>query len=115
MRIGDRGLLGQVLRLELHFQIGQFGFGGLELPFRVEHRLFHFGIAQLDQDRVGFDRRAWQHQDVLDAARANRRDPKRLLGHEQAGAADLPHHVAALDRIQPDLRALDSRRRGLEV
>src|SRR5208337_2294840 len=56
-----------------------------------------------------------QHENVLNAAGANRRDPKGLLGHEQACAANLPYHVAALDRIQPDLSALDGGRCGFEL
>src|SRR5258708_23728641 len=37
-------------------QVGQFGLGGFERPFRVESGLFQFGIAQLDDDRIGLDR-----------------------------------------------------------
>ena len=48
------------------------------------------------------------HDDPLDPAAGGRRNPPNIFGHQGAGAAHLPDHGAALDRIDPQRCPVDA-------
>jgi hypothetical protein len=54
-------------------------------------------------------------QDALDASVGCRRQPPRILGHQRADAAHLPHDRSAADGVQENRGTFDSRRRRLHA
>ena len=85
----------------MHAQIGQFRLDRPELPLGVEGGLFDLGIAQLHQHGVGFHGRARQHQNALNTARGQRRNPENLFRHQRPVAAHPHEHFASLHGVGP--------------
>ena len=106
----DGPLLQQVV-LHLHAQVCQGGLGGLELQLGVEELLFELGITQLEDDAVWLHRGARPEDDVFDPRLGRGGNPADVFGDERAQAAHFAQQRTALDRVDPDRRALDARAR----
>ena len=107
--------MGQELAFEISLAIQIRRLGRLKRELRVLHRLLEIRIAELQDYGVGRHGRTRSKDDPLDATLGRRRNPADLLGDERTGAANLPEHRAALDGVDPDRRAIDGGRRGLQL
>src|SRR5690606_30517263 len=87
---GDGRLLAQALGLEARAQVDQLELRRVELPVRLQRLELDVRVGQPQEDRVLVHLRAGLDQLLLHAALRHRRDPADLLGHERAGAANLP-------------------------
>src|SRR5271166_4804985 len=111
--LGD-GLLRELLRLQLDFEVVKVGFGLLDLPFGVGCVEVHLRIAEDHQDLVGVQSGAGEKIDFFDARIEGRGNPDEVFHHQRAEAADLAHHWTALDGVDPDGGALYRRRSRLK-
>lgn len=103
---GHQGLLRQKRRRGIGISAPQPGGGGVELQPRVDDFLLERRIVQLEHHRVWLDLGPWPQQDASDAAIGRGGNPRRVDGNEGAGASDLAHQFAALDRVEPQRRAI---------
>ncbi len=114
---GRRGrLLIEQLLAEADLRVREIGLSGLQLPVRVERVPLELGVGHFQDHRIGRDIGARLDQEALDA-RVRRggdlADPLGL-GHERAGAANLPLHRAALDDVDQDRALVHRWRRRLQ-
>ena len=127
-RAGKGGkLFGSVTNMDVHrllaekgaFERGalvpQVGLGRLRRQARLHDLLFELRVRQFDDDRAGRHLRAGAEDDALDAAGGRGRDPADVFRNEASGAAHRARHRTALDRVDPDRRALHFGSRGLEA
>ncbi len=89
----------QQIVVELHPQALQLRLRRVLLEACVQRFLLNLRIAQLENDAVRQDGRAWLQQYALDPCVGRRRNPACVLRHERARPADLPDDRAALDRV----------------
>ncbi len=106
-----RGFLGEQRALEVGLPVVVRGLRGLIRELGVLHGLLHVRVVENEDDRVGFHLRARTQDDVLDPSLGLRGNPADVFRSQDAGSADLPREVAALDGVDPDDRPIDRRRR----
>jgi hypothetical protein len=110
------GLLIEELPAEADPRVREVGLSGLQLPVRVERVPLELGVGHFQDHRIGRDVGARLDQEPFHA-RVRRggdlTDPLGL-GHERAGAANLPFHRAALDHVDQHRALVDGRGRRLE-
>ncbi len=99
--------------MESDGEVGEFGFGGLELGIGVGGGLLDVGIGEHEDDAVRGDDGAGAEDDLIDAALGAGGDPADLFGDEGAEAADLAEHLAAFHGVDPDEVAINRGRGGL--
>jgi hypothetical protein len=112
-----RRALAQAVRRKPGVEAVVVGLGSAQLLFGLAELLLQLRLAQFEDDRVGRDFDAGTNQDALDATLGGSRNqaPGLVDRHQCAQATDLPCHRPSFDDINPDGRALDGRRRGLEA
>ena len=117
LRVGGRKRrpLVEQLALHLHLPVAVARLGRFEIEPRLQRGLLQLGVAQLEDHRVGDDEGAGADDDPLDGAVGGGGNPADLLRDQRPGAAHLPHHRAALHRVQIDRVAVDARRGRLQA
>lgn len=115
VRLGDGGLLVELLAAARELELSELGFRDLEPVTRLLGLTYEVGIRQLGQDRVGRDDGTGAHEHGLDAPRRLGRDPAELARLERPGAAHLDHELTALDGARVQRVAIHSRRGRLEA
>ena len=108
---GHQGLLGQQRRRGIGVGAPQPGDRRVQLQPRVHDFLLERRIVQLENHRIWLDLGPGAQQDARDAAIGRGGNPRRVDGNEGAGASHLAHQFAALDRVEPQRRAIDGRSR----
>ena len=93
--------------MQLHLCVLEFRLGGLELGIRIQGGLLDAGVAQNEDDAVGFDSGSGVQDNAIDVGRRSGRDPTYVLRRQGAKAVHLPRHRPAFDRVYPDKPAVD--------
>ena len=109
---GERGFLGEDVALEARTPVLERRLGGCEGEAGVHDLLLEVRIAHLQNHRRRRDLRTGAEHETLDPSGRRRGDPADVLGHEDAGTANLPGELTALDGVDPDRRAIDAGCRG---
>ena len=109
------GALVHQLVLELRFRLLVGGLRSFHLVLCVERLLLQLRIAQIEDDRVRFHRRAGKQIAFLDAPLGGRWDHPHRFRHEGAEAANFAEHRTALHGVGPDRRFVDARRGRLQA
>ena len=110
----DLGFLGEPLRGEVGAKVDLVGPGDGELALGFKRLELHVGIAQLEEHGLGLHLLPRLRQPPLHPSGGDRRDVADPLGHQRSRATHLDDERAALDRVDPDGRAIHARRRRLE-
>ena len=113
--VASVGALVEQIALHLHLPVAEARLRRFEIEARLKHGLLQLGIAQLEDYGVGRDEGAGADDDPLDGAVGGGRDPPDPLRDQGAGAAHLPHHRAALHRVEVDGVGVDARRGRLQA
>jgi len=115
VNVGCHSLLLQVVVLRLHAEVLQRGFRRLDFELSVLQLLIQLSVDELQNHAVSLHRGARVEEDAFDPPLGRRGNPTNVLGHERAEAAHLAQEGPALDGVNPDRRALDAGRRGLQT
>ena len=109
----DLGFLREPLRGEVGAKVDLVGTGDGELALGFERLELHVGIAQLEQHGLRLHLLPRLRQPPLHPSGGDRRDVADPLGHQGSRTTDLDDQRAALDRVDPDGRAVHARAAGL--
>jgi hypothetical protein len=108
-------LLREKVVLQLHSQIFQRRFGGLQGETGVERLLLDLGIRELQDHGIGTYYGAGPKRDSLDAPIRRGRQPARIFRDERAEAAHLTDERTALDGVEQESGAIDRRSGGFHA
>ncbi len=107
---GSGGALREQIAIQIRLEYFVVVFRRPEIQVGRQRCLLGLGIAQLEQHCVGFHGSSGQDDHTFDSSIGQRRDPADFIGNQNSGAAHLPQHRPALDRLHPQAAGFDGRR-----